>query len=1424
MQTDWTGTETFSRSGSALHLTEALSVEWQPSIGTPPVQADFLRRPDQTVLRITTSPGDGWVRMHLKVEAESKPVLGASFVIAASGAGGGATLKPFIAVTNLQNDRRKDVPAAPGARMQLENGQWYDLSGAFLCKPMGEKFRADFVVDLPRDARVFLARCAFDWFEGDLSAEARKDIADKEVLPVSDFKLQPVPDLTNHLKAPSIYAKSFELHAQRLTGWALTPAGKLYWSEFFSGRNGACQLDEPAQIGAGLSAVAGCRLAFEPPLGEGALVQVRHAEGSAAPVWMHGVGTSEIDGTPVSRFLNIRRCGLDNHELFVEGDAVHPLYPGMPVRLELRCGARAIASTLASAPAEGSALPDGKAAFRFGFRAPLRPSQSRFPCAVAFTGLDRPAASYFWPVQRVEKSIAAMPGREPPRMPAGATVLGRVENFGGSEITGWAVCVEESDAPVDLLLKLNDRPFAHTKTRFYRKEVQDRHGGLGYCGFKFELPPNMSPVEPARLSVVPLGATNAFRNGGFRTPDPVGEAETAILPAPRSVEMRGTADPGSGLSVIVLNRNGAGPLDAMFRSCAAEDLSEAEWIVVDHDSDDASERVCRDHAEAGANIRFHRRQGNYSFSESNNFGVRQATGGILVFANNDLVFGEAFGGRVRSYLSAANVGVLGARLVDHVDAPAQRDLRIDQHLGVFLKAETTPDGFLRPFEARSTAETTAEERATRCIAVTGAFLAMRRPDFEAAGGFDEHYAYGLEDVDLCLTVRRALGLEVICANDIEIAHHRGYSRHRAKDTGPRNRRNNEVFSSRWGARLRRMAKETGLTDPALVSGSRPVVAFLVADTGEGASSDERLVAVELGRALQKQLACHVRYIPESGWYDLAGVDVAIAVAESFDIRSIKTASPWLTTAKWVRGWFDRCAADPACAAFDHLFATSETAAAYLENELGRRVHALPAAAAYRAFAQAEPKEEWACDYCFAGDRSGLPREIEFQLDPDRIRGIGRVFGGGWTGTALEAISDGPIDAALLPRAYASARVVLDDAPLATRPWGGCRTHVFDAMASGALLISNDVRGCRELFGDLVPTFSDADSLTEVLNRWLDNEAERKARAAEMQKVIREKHSYDCRARSLVQVLGSGPPVRIAIKCAAAQQYREQWGDYHFACGLADALRRLGYVARVDCREEWYGGICESDDLAIVLRGRVEYRPSPHQKSFLWMISHPDKVTVEEIDAYNRTFVASAHHAEILNRLVPGKIELLPQCSDVRRFRFDEAELAARSGRNLYVANSRGVLRDPVRWAMSHELALDIYGAGWDAFIDDGRLKGGVISNSVLGGLYAASRLVVCDHWDHMRDMGYVSNRVFDVLGSGGRLAVDAVRGLDSLVPERYFDRFRNEQEFVDILTGPDVFDPDLRREAADWVARHHSFDARAAVFAKHVQGLFELPG
>ncbi|AGT11242.1 glycosyltransferase family protein [Paracoccus aminophilus] len=1083
--------------------------------------------------------------------------------------------------------------------------------------------------------------------------------------------------------------------------------------------------------------------------------------------------------------------------------------PGLPLRLNCTVGSQPPVELLArqlSSQDVSDATPAGAMSFELGLE--IFEKDAASDVILQVVGTDAHLTLAIAPAPRdpaADTSGAIVTKRA---ITAEDKVIGNVETVSPSSVTGWALCTgpSEPDAP-DLILTVNGQVYSQTRCTKLRPDVQKVHGGDGYVGYAFEIAPNLLTSAPLSVGVEAASGESAIRQSG-KTISLPGMHLPALNAAPlRQIEVEANLPRAEKISVIILNRNGAGILRDMLDSAErVGELSAYEWIVLDHQSTDDSEAVCNAARERGCDLRFIDRKGNFSFSESNNYGAALATGDLLLFANNDLIFREPLAERIRETMRDDRIGLLGAKLLDHVDAAAWQDRLPIQHLGVFMKP-SIENGWLRPYESRATPEMPLVPGALiEQPAVTGAIFAMRRADFEAVGGFDEGYSYGLEDVDLCFKVTERLGKKIICDNGLEIIHHRGFSRNKDTSAEARRQRNNALFNQSWASWLRRNIRNDVLTRPGFWTGARPVVGFVVTDTE---TAGDYYTALELGRALQEIEPVHLRYLSENEWQDLAGIDILIVMVTRFDITKVKAINPYALTINWTRQWFDRWAKDPSIHAYDHVWASSQRAADYLAERIGRDVDTVPIASNYAVFSAGARRAQYESDWCFTGSYFNLAREIQFQLDPAAIHGKGIVFGHNWEGTPFEPISVGPVPYSELPDVYASTKIVIDDANIATKPWGSCNSRVFDALAAGCLLITNGDLGAQELFGDLVPTFHDRESLTQTLNYWLAHEDERLARVATLQKRIAAHHSYAARARQVTQMLRARPaPMRIAIKCAAPRSQNAQWGDFHFAESLAAALRRTGAIVRVDCRENWYGGIADTDDAVIVLRGLLAYKLQPHQKNIMWLISHPDELPLSELQQYDQIFVASAPHAQTLAEQCAVPIDFLPQCTDTERFRFDEELVNQRPERVLFVGNSRGHFRESIRWSVEHGLDIDIYGGGWEPFITDDRLKGNVVPNRVLGELYASSRIVLCDHWADMRDKGYVSNRVFDVLAVGGRLVVDDVAGMADLVPAGY-DVFRNAEELAALINRPDEVDVDERARLAEWVKEHHSFDARA---------------
>ena len=281
-------------------------------------------------------------------------------------------------------------------------------------------------------------------------------------------------------------------------------------------------------------------------------------------------------------------------------------------------------------------------------------------------------------------------------------------------------------------------------------------------------------------------------------------------------------------------------------------------------------------------------------------------------------------------------------------------------------------------------------------------------------------------------------------------------------------------------------------------------------------------------------------------------------------------------------------------------------------------------------------------------------------------------------------------------------------------------------------------------------------------------------------------------------------LRFAIRVAAPRDRRAEWGDFHFAESLAESLVAQGHQARIDFRGEWRRD--SSTDVVIALRGLAPHAPEPGPVSLLWTISHPDQVSYDEYAAHDAVLTASASHAALLGLVLERPVHTLPQCTDRRRFR-PAPHLRRPDGPALFVGNSRKADRPIVRWAVESGEPLEIWGTLWEGRVPPELVRGENVPNTALSERYAAARCVLNDHWPSMRDFGIVSNRVFDVVASGGRLVSDHLPGIAALFG-RAVETVASRDELVAALRAPP---PEVdRAAAAAQVAERHSFDARAA--------------
>jgi hypothetical protein len=226
---------------------------------------------------------------------------------------------------------------------------------------------------------------------------------------------------------------------------------------------------------------------------------------------------------------------------------------------------------------------------------------------------------------------------------------------------------------------------------------------------------------------------------------------------------------------------------------------------------------------------------------------------------------------------------------------------------------------------------------------------------------------------------------------------------------------------------------------------------------------------------------------------------------------------------------------------------------------------------------------------------------------------------------------------------------------------------------------------------------------------------------------------------------------------------------------------------------------------------VRYQPRYGNVNLLWVISHPDMLSRAEATAYDRVLAASMDWSERKAREWGIPIEPLLQATYPQLFHPDRGR--PDTGHPvLFVGNSRKQLRPLVLDAVAAGLPLSVYGPGWKGLIPPEYIKGHSIPHDELARAYRSAGVVLNDHWEDMRVNGFLSNRLFDAVASGARVATDDVLGLEGLFG-RSVQVVRDIGDLTRLTSAHDlnaIFGDDVeRRRTAARVHAEHSFGRRA---------------
>lgn len=218
---------------------------------------------------------------------------------------------------------------------------------------------------------------------------------------------------------------------------------------------------------------------------------------------------------------------------------------------------------------------------------------------------------------------------------------------------------------------------------------------------------------------------------------------------------------------------------------------------------------------------------------------------------------------------------------------------------------------------------------------------------------------------------------------------------------------------------------------------------------------------------------------------------------------------------WIISHPERVTAE-LCNGYDLVVTASEPYAATLQPLVGVPVLPLLQATDHRRFRPDPTGPEH--DVIFVANSRWTRRHIIDDLTPTDLDVA--VYGREWSDDLIDArhVRGEGIPNAELARYYSSARVVLNDHWPEMAADGFVSNRVYDALACGAVVVSDPVVGMDEQFDGAVVTYDGRRDLHAAITRLLGDDEERRRRGERGRRAVLERHTFAARVERLMAVV------------------------------------------------------------------------------------------------------------------------------------------------------------------------------------------------------------------------------------------------------------------------------------------------------------------
>lgn len=283
------------------------------------------------------------------------------------------------------------------------------------------------------------------------------------------------------------------------------------------------------------------------------------------------------------------------------------------------------------------------------------------------------------------------------------------------------------------------------------------------------------------------GSARAVADALKRRGEPSAIIEEGPIRGARNVRHPVTRSPL--VSIIIPFRDEPGLLASCVASIRANPgYGRFEIVLVDNDSELPETFALIDRLLEQSGIRLIGAPGPFNWSAINNQAVRECSGELLLFLNNDIEARKArWLDALVGHAIRPEVGAAGARLL-YPDGSVQ-------HAGVVVGLGGLAAHVMRGLPDDRPGYLGMAVSTRDVSAVTGACMMTRRELFESLGGFDETLPASFNDVHYCLTLH-AEGYLVVYTPLCELVHHESRTRGHVEEAIAV-----RTILDRWGAMI-----------------------------------------------------------------------------------------------------------------------------------------------------------------------------------------------------------------------------------------------------------------------------------------------------------------------------------------------------------------------------------------------------------------------------------------------------------------------------------------------------------------------------------------------------------------------------------------------------------------------------------------------